>query len=152
MRIQGDGSPDDRGRGDDKGLGDDAAARLARDTAQMARHELLVLESEARAALRRIGAGGVLLGAAGVCGVLALWSAHETLLRSLEPVLPGARAPALLGGMYATGAVTLALAARERLCAATGAAGDGFDHVDDAGRPDPRGMDRRETGVENHPD
>ncbi|GAA3785100.1 phage holin family protein [Streptomyces chiangmaiensis] len=72
----------------------DSAARLAQDTAQLARHELLAVESEVRAALRRIGAGGALSGAAAVCGVLALWSAHETLLRSLEPVLPGARAPA----------------------------------------------------------
>ncbi|MEU8591206.1 phage holin family protein [Streptomyces sp. NPDC048664] len=128
MRTQGDGSSDGRDREDD------AAARLARDTAQMARHELLVLESEARAALRRIGSGGVLLGAAGACAVLALRSAHETLLRSLEPVLPGARAPALLGGAYAAGAVALALAARERLCAAARAPEEGFVSAEDPDR------------------
>jgi hypothetical protein len=135
MSIQGDDSSEDRDR-----VGE-ATARLAQDTAQLARHELLVMQSEVRAALRRIRAGGVLLGAAGVCGVLALWSMHETLLRSMESVLPGARASAVLGGMYATGAVTLALAARDRVCTVPGASVDDFDRADDAAGTGPGDTD-----------
>lgn len=138
--IEGDGSSHDRGRGGD------AAARPPQDTAQLARHELLVMQSEVRAALRRIGSGGLLLGAAGVCGVLTLWSAHETLVRSLEGVLPGARAPAVLGGIYATGAVTLALAARGRVRSVAGASTDDFDRVDATVRPGPG-----DTGVDARP-
>ncbi|MEU7968709.1 phage holin family protein [Streptomyces sp. NPDC049097] len=132
MGMQGDGSSDHRSP-----VGD-AAARLAQDTAQLARNELLAVESEIRAALRRIGAGGALSGAAGVCGVLALWSAHETLLRSLEPILPGARASAVLGGAYAMGALALAQAARRRLCAVPGRAADAHDQTDkSAARTEP---------------
>ncbi|GAA3891970.1 phage holin family protein [Streptomyces sp. NPDC003631] len=126
MGMQGDGSPDHRSP-----VGD-AAARLAQDTAQLARNELLAVESEVRAALRRIGAGGALSGAAGVCGVLALWSAHETLVRSLEPILPGARASAVLGSAYAVGALALAQAARKRMCAVPGRPADALDRTDRA--------------------
>ncbi|MFF7144517.1 phage holin family protein [Streptomyces nodosus] len=129
MRTQGEDSPEDRGRAGE------AAARLAQDTAQLARHEILAVRSEIRAALRRIGAGGALLGAAGVCGLLALWSAHEALLRSLEPVLPGARAPAALGAVYATGAVTLGCAAGARMRSAGGVPERASDRAHE-GRPD----------------
>jgi hypothetical protein len=122
----GDDSPDGRSR-----VGD-AAARLAQDTAQLARHEILAVQSEVRAALRRMGAGGALLGAAGVCGLLALWSAHETALRALERALPGARAPAVLGCLYATGAAALGLAARDRVRAAVEASADALDQAREA--------------------
>ena len=135
MRMQGDDSAEGRSR-----MGD-AAARLAQDTAQLARHEILAVQSEVRAALRRIGAGGALLGAAGVCGLLALWSAHETALRVLEPVLPGARASAVLGCAYATGAATLCLAARNRVRAAVEASADALDHAHEAVPRVPEGPD-----------
>jgi Putative Actinobacterial Holin-X, holin superfamily III len=126
MPVQGDDSAEGRSR-----VGD-AAARMAQDTAQLARHEILAVQSEVRAALRRIGAGGVLLGAAGVCGLLALWSAHETALRTLESVLPGARAPAVLGCAYATGAATLGLAARNRVLAAAEASAAALERAHEA--------------------
>ncbi|MFE0328982.1 phage holin family protein [Streptomyces sp. NPDC003753] len=126
MRMQGDDSAESRSR-----VGD-AAARLAQDTAQLARHEILAVQSEVRAALRRFGAGGALLGAAGVCGLLALWSAHETALRALEPALPGARASAVLTCAYATGAATLGVAARNRVRAAGQASADALDRAREA--------------------
>ncbi|MEV6025729.1 phage holin family protein [Streptomyces sp. NPDC052036] len=110
----------------------DTAARLAQDTAQLVRHEILAVQSEIRAALRRIGAGGALLGAAGVFGVLALWSAHETALRALESKLPGPRAPALMGCAYAAGAVALGAAARDRVRTGFQASAEAFDEADQA--------------------
>jgi hypothetical protein len=126
MRREGDDSAEGRSR-----VGD-AAARLAQDTAQLARHEILAVQSEVRAALRRVGAGGALLGAAGVFGLLALWSAHEAALRVVERALPGARAPALLGCAYATGAATLGLAARNRVRAAVEASAEALDQAHEA--------------------
>jgi hypothetical protein len=126
MGMQGDDSAEGRSR-----VGD-AAARLAQDTAQLARHEILAVQSEVRAALRRIGAGGALLGAAGVCGLLALWSAHETALRTLESALPGARASAALACAYATSAATLGVAARNRVRAAGQASADALDRAREA--------------------
>ncbi|MDT0466233.1 phage holin family protein [Streptomyces gibsoniae] len=108
----------------------DAAARLAQDTAQLVRHEILAVQSELRAALRRIGAGGAMLGAAGGFGVLALWSAHETALRALESKLPGPRAPALLGCAYAAGAVALGAAARDRVRTGVQVSAEAFDEED----------------------
>ncbi|MEU6369295.1 phage holin family protein [Streptomyces sp. NPDC046931] len=126
MQVQGDDSPEGRAR-----VGD-AAARLAQDTAQLVRHEILAVQSEVRAALRRIGAGGALLGAAGACGVLALWSAHETALRALESKLPGPRASALLGCFYVAGAVALGTAARDRVRAGVDASADALEQADEA--------------------
>ena len=137
MRMQGDDSAEGR-----SSMGN-AAARLAQDTAQLARPEILAVQSEVRAALRRIGAGGALLGAAGVCGLLALWSAHETALRALERPLPGARASAVLGCAYATGAATLGLAARNRVRAAVDASTEALDQAHEAM---PRAPERAEEG------
>ncbi|MEU6096922.1 phage holin family protein [Streptomyces sp. NPDC047079] len=126
MHVQGDDPSEGRAR-----VGD-AAARLAQDTAQLVRHEILAVQSEVRAAVRRIGAGGALLGAAGVCGVLALWSAHETALRALESKLPGPRASAVLGCAYAAGAVALGAAARDRVRAGVQASAKAFEQADEA--------------------
>lgn len=137
MQAQGDDSAEGRAT-----VGD-AAARLAQDTAQLVRHEILAVQGEIRAALRRIGAGGALLGAAGVCGGLALWSAHETALRVLETKLPGPRASAVLGCAYAAGAVALGAAARDRVRTGVQTSADAFDQVDEAvaGRSDITGRD-----------
>jgi hypothetical protein len=112
MRTRGDGTASAAG-----GM-TDAAARLAQDTAELARREIRAVQEEAMTALKRFGAGGALLAGAGTCGVLALWSAHETLLRGLESVMPRGRAAALLTFGYATAAAALAVAARERVRAA----------------------------------
>ncbi|MGW1162346.1 phage holin family protein [Streptomyces sp. NPDC002513] len=139
MHVQGDDSSEGRGT-----VGD-AAARLAQDTAQLVRHEILAVQSEVRAALRRIGAGGALVGAAGVCGVLTLWSAHETALRLLESKLPGPRASALLGCAYAAGAVALGAAARDRVRTGVRTSADAFDEADDAAANGP-GITGRDGG------
>ena len=52
---------------------------------------------------------------AGVCGLLALWSAHETALRSLEAVLPPARAAAVLTVAYAAGGTALVCVGRAKM-------------------------------------
>ncbi len=115
MRTPGD---DAASAGDRMG---DAAARLAQDTAELARREIRTIQDEAVTALKGFGAGGVLLAGAGTCGVLALWAAHETLLRALESVLPKGRATAALACAYSAGAAALGLAARDRIRAAADA-------------------------------
>ncbi|MFJ7903686.1 phage holin family protein [Streptomyces sp. NPDC096198] len=130
----------------------DTAARLAQDTAQLVRHEILAVQGELRAALRRIGAGGALLGAAGVSGVLALWSAHETALRALESKLPGPRAPAVLGCAYAAGAVALGAAARDRVRTGCRVPPDAFDPPGDATTGAPDAADRTGGPAAGAPD
>ncbi|WP_328773598.1 phage holin family protein [Streptomyces sp. NBC_00286] len=109
MHTRGDDSASDGGR-----MGD-AAARLAEDTAELARREVRAMQDEAVTALRRFGAGGLLLAGAGTCGVLALWSAHEALLRAAESVLPRAKTSVVLTGAYASGAAAFGMAARNRI-------------------------------------
>ncbi|MFG2638009.1 phage holin family protein [Streptomyces sp. NPDC048362] len=65
------------------GVGD-AATRLAQDTAELARREIRAIQDEIMAGVRRFGAGGLLGAGAGVCGILALWAAQETVLRGAE--------------------------------------------------------------------
>ncbi|GHD97070.1 phage holin family protein [Streptomyces naganishii] len=121
MRTPGDGTSSGAGR-----VGD-AAARLGQDAAELARREVRAMQGDLVAGLREFGAGGALLGGAGVCGLLALWAAHETALRALETVMPRGRAAAVLTCVYGTGAAVLALAARDRVSAATEAAADALD-------------------------
>ncbi|WP_171113910.1 MULTISPECIES: phage holin family protein [unclassified Streptomyces] len=109
MHTRGDESESAGGR-----MGD-AAARLAEDTAELARREVRAIQDEAVTALRRFGAGGLLLAGAGTCGVLALWAAHETLLRAVESVLPREKAAVALTCAYAGGAAALGMAARNRI-------------------------------------
>ncbi|MFJ7150308.1 phage holin family protein [Streptomyces sp. NPDC100445] len=93
----------------------DAAARLAEDTADLARREVRAIQQEALSTLRRLGAGGALLAGAGTCGVLALWAAHEAVLRGVESVMPRGRAAVTLTCLYAASAAALGAAARNRL-------------------------------------
>ncbi len=109
MHTQGDDAGSAGGR-----MGD-AAARLAEDTAELARREVRVIQDEAVTALRRFAASGILLAGAGTCGILTLWAAHETLLRALESVLPRGKASAALTCAYACGAAALGMAARNRI-------------------------------------
>ncbi|MGK9465165.1 phage holin family protein (plasmid) [Streptomyces sp. G6] len=115
MRMQGDDSTSAGGR-----MGD-AAARLAQDTTELARREIGAVQEEVLAALKRFGAGGVLLVGAGTCGLLALWAAHETVLRAAESVLPRDRAAAVLACVYCAGGAALGVAARNRVRAAADA-------------------------------
>ena len=105
----------------------DAAARLAQDTTELAREEIRAVQDEVMTALKRFGAGGALLAGAGTCGVLALWAAHETLLRGMESVLPRGRAAAVLTCAYAAAAVGLGFAARDRVQAAARATAGALD-------------------------
>ncbi|WP_208902700.1 phage holin family protein [Streptomyces incarnatus] len=115
MRAQGDETPAAGGAGD-------AAARPAQDTGELARKEIGAVRDEIMTALKRLGAGGLLLAGAGTCGVLALAAAHTTLLRSLGPVLPESTASAVRSGAYGAGALGLTMAARGRTRAAARAA------------------------------
>ncbi|MFR0357333.1 phage holin family protein [Streptomyces sediminimaris] len=132
MRAREEGtSPDPGGR-----VGD-AAGRLAQDAADLARREIKTVQDEAMTGLRRVAASGTLLAGAGVCGILALWAAHETVLRTVEQVLPGARASAVLACGYTTGAVAFGLAARNRMRAAAEAAAEALEHEHDRATPAP---------------
>ncbi|GAA2473421.1 phage holin family protein [Streptomyces longisporus] len=115
MRARGDNTESAGGR-----MGD-AAARLAEDTAELARREVRAIQDEAVTALRRFGTGGLLLAGAGTCGVLALGAAHEALLRAVESVLPRGKAAGVLMCAYASGAIALGVLARNRIRAGTNA-------------------------------
>jgi hypothetical protein len=106
----------------------DAATRLAQDTRELARHEIRAMRGELMAGLRRFAASGTLAAGAGVCGILALWATHETVLRAVESVLPKTRAAAVLACVYASGAVALGLGARDRMRAAAEAAAEALEH------------------------
>ncbi|MEU0221908.1 phage holin family protein [Streptomyces sp. NPDC006265] len=118
----------------------DAAARLAQDTAELARREIREIQDEALTALKRFGTGGVLLAGAGTCGLLALWAAHETLLRAVESVLPRGRAAAVLTCGYSAAAAALGLAARDRMRAAAEAGATAMDKEADE-------LEREDTGM-----
>ncbi|WP_129311413.1 phage holin family protein [Streptomyces sp. L2] len=105
----------------------DAAARLAQDTTELARQEIRAVQEEVMTALKRFGAGDALLAGAGTCGVLALWAAHETLLRGMESLLPRGPAAALLTCTYAAAAVGMGLAARGRVRSAAQATAGALD-------------------------
>ncbi|MEU5085315.1 phage holin family protein [Streptomyces sp. NPDC021356] len=115
----------------------DAAARLGQDAAELARHEIRAVRDDLVAGLRAFGAGGALIAGSGVCGLLALWAAHEAALRGLETVMPRGRAAALLAGVYGSGAAALALAARDRVNAAARAAAEALEKEADDLRPAP---------------
>jgi hypothetical protein len=69
---------------------------------------------------RRAGAGGLLLGAAGVCALLGIGAASTTVLRMFEVVLPRRLASAGLAAGYLTASAVLAVAGLDRLRAAGG--------------------------------
>lgn len=80
---------------------DDALNRLSADTAAFVRQEITRLRGEVIESARRAGWGTVALGAAGVCGVLALHAGSLTALRALEAVLPRGAAALVLTTVYA---------------------------------------------------
>ncbi|MFI2646031.1 phage holin family protein [Streptomyces sp. NPDC018610] len=127
----------------------DAAARLGQDAAELARREVRAMRGDLMAGLRESAAGGALFAGAGVCGILALCTAHETVLRALESVMPRGRAAALLTCFYGSGAVVLALAARDRVGAAADVTAEALEkEADDirSGPPTP-GPEAPEPGA-----
>ncbi|MFC7482979.1 phage holin family protein [Luedemannella flava] len=64
--------------------------RLAQDMAAVVHDEVAKVRADVGGILRRGGTGALLLGAAGVCGILALGSAATTILRTADAVLPDA--------------------------------------------------------------
>lgn len=109
----------------------EAAARLTQDTAELVRQEIRAARGEALAMLRQAGMGSGLLAGAGVCGVLALGSAHQTVSRALERVMGPVGAGAALTTGYATSAGVLAVAGRNRLRDAGTTSGDAFRRLRD---------------------
>ncbi|GAA1801184.1 hypothetical protein GCM10009682_23640 [Luedemannella flava] len=80
--------------------------RLAQDMAAVVHDEVAKVRADVGGILRRGGTGALLLGAAGVCGILALGSAATTILRTADAVLPRRLAAAsVTTGYLAAGAV-----------------------------------------------
>lgn len=92
-----------------------AAARLSRDTADLATEQLRDLLRSLAEPLRATGEGTALLVGAGVAGGLALATAHLAVLRTAEAILPRPLAAMAVAAAYGGGAVVLGLAARESL-------------------------------------
>ncbi|MCI0386384.1 phage holin family protein [Streptomyces sp. CNQ085] len=101
----------------------DAVEQVTREASELFRDRFQGFGDGLRAAARHTGAGGALLGGAGVCAVLAVGSAHRAALRALESVLHPARAAAVLSLAYTAGAGALARLGRDRLRAAGRASG-----------------------------
>lgn len=101
----------------------EAVEQVAHEASELLRDRLRGAGDGLRAAARRTGAGGALLGGAGVCGLLAVGTAHRAALSALESALPRPQAAAVLCLTYAAGAGALARAGRERLRSAGRAAG-----------------------------
>lgn len=92
-----------------------AAARLSRDTADLATEQLRDLLRSLAEPLRATGEGTALLVGAGLAGGLALATAHVAFLRTAEAVLPRPLAAMAVAAVYGGAAGVLGLAARESL-------------------------------------
>ncbi|MFP8939868.1 phage holin family protein [Streptomyces fenghuangensis] len=101
----------------------DAVEQVTREASELFRDRFQGVGDGLRSAARQAGAGGALLGGAGVCALLAVGSAHRAALRALESALHPAQAAAVLTLAYAAGAGAMARAGRDRLRAAGRASG-----------------------------
>ncbi|MCA6096099.1 phage holin family protein [Streptomyces sp. SCA3-4] len=106
-----------------------AAERLYQDVGFLVRAELERARPGIATSLRRAGLGTGALVAAGACGILALLSAHEAALRTLERSLPPRCAAATLTGAYAVSATCLAWFGYRRLQDAQAATQQALDEV-----------------------
>ncbi|GHF71712.1 hypothetical protein GCM10010218_61170 [Streptomyces mashuensis] len=95
-----------------------AAERLRRDVTAVVQEDLGQAKAEVLATIRRAGLASAALAASGVCATLALASAHQALLRTVERFLPRHHAACALTATYATAAATLACYARSHARAA----------------------------------
>lgn len=93
----------------------DVTERLARDTATLVREQLSRVSKELTGSARQLEGGTILLGAAGSCGLLALFAAHQTAVRALETFMPRPVATGILATGYAASAGLLATAGLERV-------------------------------------
>lgn len=89
-----------------------AATRLGQGAAELAAEQARDLCRSLAAPLRRTAAGSALLGVSAVCGLLALATAHQALLRAAEAAMPRPVAAIAVSAGYAAAAVGSALAAR----------------------------------------
>jgi len=96
------------------------ADRLAQDVADLARDQVHRVRGDLVEAVRGAGGGGLLLGGAALCAVLAVGAGSATTLRMLEAFLPRRMAAAGLTLGYLAGAVVLGALGLERLRAAGG--------------------------------
>lgn len=87
----------------------DIADRLSQDAADLVRQEVERLREAATSVIRRGGLGTAAVAGAGVCGVLALCSAHQSVLRALERTMSPQGAAAVLTAVYAAGAGALSV-------------------------------------------
>lgn len=79
--------------------------------------------------VRRAGRGSVLVGAAGVCGLLTVLTAHEAALRTLESVVPRPWAAVGLATAYGAAAAALAAHGRARLRQVADVTGEAIEQV-----------------------
>jgi hypothetical protein len=114
MSTEQGGSGEGRDAEEPGGVGG-AAARLTQDTAALVRQEFASFRGELLATAQRAGAGLGLLAGAGLLGLAGLLAGHQTLLRTLESVMPRKRAAAVLTGAYLAGAGVLAACGGDRL-------------------------------------
>ncbi|MEV5510830.1 phage holin family protein [Streptomyces orinoci] len=86
----------------------DAGERLWRDVAAVVRQDVGPAREEAVATARETALATAALALSGACGVLALVSAHQAVLRAMERHWPPHRAAWALAAGYASGAAVLA--------------------------------------------
>lgn len=99
-------APDEDAKERGRRLGE-AASRLTQDTADIVREQVRDVARQWAGTAADAGIGVGLLALGGVLGAFALATAHQTLLRGLESVLPRRRAAAVLTLGYGAGATAL---------------------------------------------
>ncbi|MFI6104867.1 phage holin family protein [Streptomyces sp. NPDC051310] len=93
----------------------------SQDVHTVVREELDHAREEAAFGVSEAGQGVAVLAAGGACGLLALLSAHTTLLRGLERVWDPQKVAGVLTLAYASGASVLLLRGSKKLRAARAA-------------------------------
>ncbi|MDN3293321.1 phage holin family protein [Streptomyces ficellus] len=94
------------------------------DMSTVVREEMDNARQEAALGLSEARRGAVALAAGGACGLLALWSAHTTLLRHLERAWEPQRVTGVLTVVYASGASALVRYGSRKLGVARSASGE----------------------------
>jgi len=104
--------------------GTDATERLTRDVVALARQQVQRLRGELVESGKQLGGGTVLLAGAGALGLMAAISAHQTVLRALEALVPRPLAAGILAAAYSSGGAALAVAGMERVRSAADTSSD----------------------------
>lgn len=100
-----------------------AATRLTRDTAALVREQVEQLTRDLADTVRDAGTGAVMIAGAGACGLLAVVAAHQTVLRTLESMMPRPLAAMVLTAAYGAGGAALAAAGAKKIKEAAEASG-----------------------------